>query len=154
MHAAPSVSYPVGRSRFAAVVLAAGWLAGLAAAFLWAAQAQATGWRLALAGAALVASAAYAAAGWLSSPCGTLTWSGAEWSWQEQGLAPAPGRPQLLVDLQSRVLLQWIGSDGARRWLCAERKSDLSHWDAFRRALYSRASTPVPPSGKPPVAEQ
>src|SRR5579875_1617508 len=109
MHAAPSVSYPVGRSRFAAVVLAIAWLAGLAAAFLWAAESDATGWRVALASAALVASAAYAAAGWLSTPCGTLTWNGAEWNWQEEGLAAASGRPQLGMDLQSRMLLHWIG---------------------------------------------
>jgi hypothetical protein len=154
MHAAPSVSYPVGRSRFAAAVLASAWFAGLVAAFAWSAQADTVGWRQGLAGAALVASAAFAAAGWLSTPCGTIAWDGAEWNWQERGLAAASGRPQLVLDLQSRMLLQWVGSNGARRWLWVERKSDASHWAALRRALYSRASTPVPPSGKPPVAEQ
>jgi hypothetical protein len=59
-----------------------------------------------------------------------------------------------MLDLQSRMLLRWRGEGGPARWLWLERASDASHWDALRRAVYSRASTHVPAAGKPPAAEQ
>ena len=66
--------------------------------------------------------------------------------------------------LQSVLLLRWRSDTGRIRWFWLERKSDVSHWDALRRAVYSRASAPIPafpargkeppPAGPPPAAEQ
>jgi hypothetical protein len=152
MHAAPSVSYPVGRGAFAGWLLAALGLLGLAAASAWSLQSDAFGWRQALAFAAVIACGCFAAAGWLRSPQGVLRWDGLGWQWEEGGVVTS-GRPEIALDLQSRVLLRWTPEDLRARWLWLERQRDATKWDAMRRAVYSRAATPVPP-GQPPAAEQ
>lgn len=152
MHAAPSVNYPVGRSAFAGfacAVLVAGSIAGCAA---WTVQAP-WSWRQALGWIAAAVGAALASHGWRHSAAGLLCWDGLAWSWQEGGTSSA-GRPVIALDLQTRLLLHWLPEAGRDRWLWLERASDASHWDALRRAVYSRASTPVPATGKPPAAEQ
>lgn len=163
MHHAPSVRYPVGRSAFAARAYAALAALGLAAACAWSLQAQAFGWRQALALAAVLACAGFAFANWLRSPRGTLHWDGGEWWWEEGGAAES-GHPDPGLDLQSVLLVRWRADKGRIRWFWLERKSDVSHWDALRRAVYSRASAPIPafpaqgkerpPKGPPPAAEQ
>ena len=85
MHAAPSVSYPVGRSRFAGALLAALWLLGAAALLAWTLQAAEPGWRQLLAALVLAACGAAAAAGWWRSPAGTLAWEGGAWRWEGTG---------------------------------------------------------------------
>jgi toxin CptA len=152
MHAAPSVSYPVGRSAFAGRLLAALILLGLAAATAWTLQAPPSAWRHGLAFGSLGICSAVAMLAWLHSPQGVLRWDGTEWQWLA-GQGSAPGRIELALDLQSHLLLRWRGEDGAAPWFWLERKSDPSHWDALRRAVYSRA-TPVSPAGQPPAAEQ
>jgi hypothetical protein len=152
MHAAPSVSYPVGRSPFAGWVLAGLWLAGLLAAGAWSLQ-SGSGWRQLAAFAALVACGSLAWHGWLRSPRGMLRWDGAAWTWEEGGSVLA-GHPAIALDLQSRLLLRWRADGAGTRWLWLEQASASSHWDALRRAVYSRASTHVPADGKPPAAEQ
>lgn len=153
MHQAPSVIYPVGRSAFAARAHAALALLGLGAAGAWALQSPGFGWRQSLAFAAVLACAGLALAAWLRSPAGCLHWDGAAWHWEEGG-AGSPGHPELALDLQSVMLLRWRAEAGGALWLWVERASDASHWDALRRAVYSRASTHVPPAGQPPAAEQ
>lgn len=153
MHAAPSVTYPVGRSAFAARLQAVPCLLGLAAAIAWSLQSPSFGWRQALAFASVLACAALAWGAWRRSPAGDLRWDGTAWQWEE-GAACAPGQPELALDLQSAMLLRWRPDAGRALWMWVERASDASHWDALRRAVYSRASTPVPPAGQPPAAEQ
>jgi len=164
MHAAPSVSYPVGRSAFAARAAALAALAGAAAAGLFVLQSDAFGWRQALVLGAVGAASAFAWAAWLRSPTGVLRWDGADWRWEAPGSAGA-GRPQLALDLQARLLLRWQPDGGRACWLWLERESDSAHWEALRRAVYSRARAPVPTSpprgregppagGPPPAAEQ
>ena len=152
MHGAPSVSYPVGRSAFAGRVVAALVLTGLGAVLAWAFQAPA-GWRQAAGLATVLASGAFALLAWWRSPAGLLRWDGTGWTWEE-GARVSTGRPELALDLQDRLLLRWRGDEGSGRWLWLEGASDGSHWDALRRAVYSRASTPVHAAGKPPAAEQ
>lgn len=149
MHAAPSVSYPVGRSAFAGALHAAVFLLALAAAAAWTASADAPGWRQALAGLATLSLGAFALASWLRSPAGVLRWDGSAWQWQERA-----GSVVAALDLQSRLLLRWRGEEGVTQWLWMERESDSAHWEALRRAVYSRASPPLPPAGKPSAAEQ
>jgi hypothetical protein len=152
MHAAPSVSYPVGRSAFAARLYAANAAAGLLACAAWALSSP-FGWRQAAALGAVLAAAALALHGWRSSPTGTLHWDGAGWRWEEGGAA-VPGRPEIALDLQATLLLRWQPDDGPVRWLWPERASDASRWDALRRAVYSRASTHGAAAGQPPAAER
>src|SRR5690606_33905339 len=136
---------------------------GLACAGAWALQAGAFGWRQALALVAVAACAGFAFRRWLRSPRGALHWDGAAWWWEQGALAEA-GRPEPALDLQSVLLLRWRADEGGLRWLWLERKSDVSHWDAPRRAVYSHASAPITaapaqgtqrsPAGPPPAAEQ
>ncbi|QJW85046.1 hypothetical protein HK414_20465 [Ramlibacter terrae] len=139
----------MGRSRFALGVLAFGWAAGLAPASLWTVQADAAGWRQALAFGAVAVAGALAAAAWLRSPHGRLAWDGGGWRWEEEG-----GRPEIALDLQSRMLLRWRSDAGAVRWLAPERNAAPAHWDALRRAVYSPASTDAPHGAAPPVARR
>jgi len=153
MHAAPSVSYPVGRSAFALGLAAAlGGLGGLVAV-AWMLQSAQAGWRQGLAFAAVAGCAAAALAAWWRAPAGTLRWDGAAWGWEEGGELQA-GHPEIALDLQNRLLLRWKPDEGRVRWLWLERARAPVHWEALRRAVYSRASTPVPPAGEPPTAER
>ena len=136
MHSAPSVTYPVGRSRFAAALLLGVWLAGAVAAVLWGLQAP-SGWRLALMAAALACSGALALHGWWGTQSGTLAWDGEAWAWSRQ----PDGRSLHLpvgLDLQAWLLVQWT-ADGASQWLWLARASRADRWDDLRRAVYSRA---------------
>ena len=152
MHSAPSVSYPVGRSAFVAWLYAALVSVALLALLAWVVQSS-IGWRQWVALAAVLASGAFAARDWRGSPTGVLRWDGVDWSWDEGG-DTAAGHPEISMDLQSRLLLRWCPESGRVRWLWLERASDVSHWDALRRAVYSRASTHVRAAGKPPAAPQ
>ncbi len=164
MHSAPSVSYPVGRSPFAAWATALVAGAGLLVSTVWSLQAGAFGWRQAAAFALVFACAAFAHGAWRRSHTGVLQWDGLRWLWHDEGARTEDGRPEIALDLQSRLLLRWLPEGGGVRWLWVERQSAPSHWDALRRAVYSRAGAPIPafprggkespPAGKPPAAEQ
>jgi len=163
MHAAPSVSYPVGRSAFAARLYALAALAGLAVVAGWCLQSPGLQGRHLLALAAVLAAGAFAWRSWRASPTGELRWDGAGWQW-EQGADTAAGRTELALDLQSRMFVRFRGEARATHWLWVEREAKLADWDALRRAVYSRASAPneafpqrekqSPPAGQPPGAEQ
>jgi hypothetical protein len=167
MHAAPSVSYPVGRTAWAGWLCALAGFAGLLAVVTWSVQSADPGWRHAAGFAAVLACGCLAARGWQGSPAGVLRWDGAAWQWEE-GARAGTGRPEITLDLQSRMLLRWsadgAGTGAATRWFWLERKAKEADWDALRRAVYSRASASIPPfprrgkepppAGQPPAAEQ
>lgn len=144
MHNAPSVNYPVGRSRFAGALAAVAWLLGGLALAGWALQAAGPGWRHALGLAAWLAGGLLAGLAWWRSPAGELAWDGGQWSWAG-GAVAAP--PRVVLDLQHRLLLQLANA----QWLWLERDRDPPNWDALRRAVYSRASTATPQGAQPPV---
>jgi toxin CptA len=137
MHGAPSVSYPVGRCRWAAGLAVAAWLLGAAALAAWGWQSAVAAGALAAAGALLAACGVVAALAWWRSPQGALRWTGTEWTFD--GL-PA-GSPEVALDLQGLLLLRLPGA-GRPRWLWLE-SGRAADWDAVRRAVYSRADTPV-----------
>ncbi|MEJ8837073.1 hypothetical protein [Ramlibacter sp. AN1133] len=163
MHAAPSVTYPVGRSPFAARLYALAGIAGLGVAVAWSVQSDAFGWRQALALGAVAACGSLALGAWRRSPTGVLRWDGLGWTWEE-GATVACGHPGIAFDLQNRILLRWQPETGRVRWLWLESARAPAHWEALRRAVYSRASAPVPtfpprgkeppPASEPPTAEQ
>jgi toxin CptA len=150
MHSAPSVTYPVGRSRFAAALLLGLWLAAATAGTLWWLESPST-WRLALMATALAASGAVAARGWAIAPGGAIAWDGQAWSWSGE---PEGRAPDLLVglDLQRWLLLRWTAG-GSSHWLWLSRASRAERWDDLRRAVYSRARPQEPQQARPPAAK-
>ena len=83
MNNAPSVDFPVGRSRFEAFTIAAVLLLGGAATAAWTLQAPAGDpgpwWAAAL----LAVAALIAVLAWWRAPAGHLVWNGAQWRWEE-----------------------------------------------------------------------
>ena len=150
MHNAPSVSYPVGRPRFAGLLAACLWLAGAAVALLWLHQADATGWRQAVMAAALLAIGGWALLSWLRSPQGELQWDGAAWTGLP-GLGAGAAGLDVALDLQ-RVLLVRFRASRSAHWLWLERSRCPPRWLELRRAVYSRARPPGLPPSRPPVA--
>jgi hypothetical protein len=139
MHAAPSVTYPVGRPRLGGWLLLACWAAGAAASVLWAWDAAVAGWRQGLALAASSASGLLALRWWLAMPAGELRWDGAGWTWSGSS-GHAAGRLQVGLDLQGLLLLRWQGGDEVC-WLWLARGTAAPYWGDLRRAVYSRART-------------
>ena len=150
MHGAPSVSYPVGRSALVGVLLLAVWSLGLVACIAFAWQGASVS-RLAAAAVACLASGAWVGAWWWRQPAGLLAWDTATWSWSEGDPDVRTGALEVVLDLQSLLLLRW-SSPGRARWLWAERARLPARWDALRRAVYSRANPEAPPRAEPPSA--
>jgi len=157
MRSAPSVSHPVGRSRFGARLLAGLWLSGLAAGFVWLVPGPFDPWRAAVWAAVLAGCGVW---GWrwcVGQGQGQLSWDGAVWHWLS-GLSSdqahdAHGDPEMSVtvslDLQSVLLVRCIADGGGplrARWLWLEAGTDAAHWRALRRAVYSPA--PQAPSAQ------
>ena len=153
MHGAPSVSYPVGRAPFAAVLMLAVWLSGAAAATVWWWQQGGglIGWRLGAMLLALSLAGAVAARNWWRAPCGTLTWDGECWSWASLS-GNETGCIRVALDLQRVLLLHW-SAPGVSRWLWLVRTSHAERWEDLRRAVYSRASPQALQQAQPPAAK-
>jgi len=151
MHNAPSVTYPVGRSRFAGGLLAALWLLGTLATVLGWLQAPAAAWRWGGAAALLLLAGLVALRSWWRQPSGLLAWDGEGWSWSVGGVAET-GAPEVCIDLQQRMLVRWAGS-GPTRWLWLERAGRPAHWDDQRRAVYSRARSAALPEAEQSAAK-
>ncbi|QDL38879.1 hypothetical protein [Rhodoferax sediminis] len=141
MHSAPSVSYPVGRSRVWALALGLAWLGGALLTGAWCAQADSVGWRQWLAVACVLAGAGVALAGWLASPLGELQWDGVGWCWLARGAGgeQVAGLLTVHLDLQRCLLIHLRGAGCGRRWLWLEQRREPARWDDLRRAVYSRA---------------
>ena len=150
MHNAPAVSFPVGRSRIQAWFLSVAWLAGAAACGYWGSVMDAMGWRhgLALAmpiAAGVVAWASWA--GWQRKVGGTLHWDGLCWR-LDMASPKSTLRPPLSLtgdlavhlDFQIFLLLSIRFENGGVRWLWLDQCAELTHWQAFRRAVYSRVA--------------
>ena len=148
MDQAPSVSFPVGRSRFSGMLAASLALAGGAGVGYWMLQSDAPGWRQALAMSAALAADAAALRAWLRSPRGMLRWDGAGWT--APGVDGA-GAVEVAIDLQHLLLVRWHRK-GAARWLWLERHRNRARWSDLRRAVYSRARPQALPATKPPSA--
>jgi hypothetical protein len=139
-HNAPSVIYPLGRSRFLGWLLLLAWsLTGLLTAAWWHAVAagDARPW---LGWATWLLAGFVIARGWHSSPVGQLGWDGQHWTWespvyQDGGNLEAP---HVVLDLQSAVLLRLDNPAGASWWLWAERRALPPRWLDLRRAIYAR----------------
>ncbi|MBG9387887.1 hypothetical protein [Caenimonas aquaedulcis] len=147
MHSAPSVSYPVGRSLFAAALMSCVWLAAAGVGMLWIWQMPIPGWRAGAMAAALVGSGGFAAWSWLQAPAGELSWDGRDWAWQA-GANAVTGRVAAILDLQGVMLLHWRAPTGPE-WLWVESRRRESAWRDLRRAVYSRARPEASPHPRP-----
>ena len=152
MHDAPSVSYPVGRSSWAAYALGGLWALGASATVAWMSHLPAAGWRGVLAGLACAAAGAWAAWAWWRTPEGCLDWRGSRWHWTPVQAPRADVGLQVGLDFQQVLLLRLTPVQGPSVWAWLERRSAPADWAAMRRAVYSRADPDGLPGTEPPSA--
>ncbi len=90
---------------------------------------------------------------WHRAPCGTLVWTGSDWTLESpQGnpLCAPSARLQVHLDLQHRLWLRLpsIASPSSPTlWLWLEQRSQPLLWDDLRRAVYSPVRAGDPPTG-------
>jgi len=150
MHGAPSVTYPVGRSRGAARLLTVVWALGALCAGASCYFFDSVGWRHALLLLSVLFAGAAAGIGLRRDGAGFLHFDGRLWSLATAASdASDPARSVLAarafvaLDLQSLLLLRLSEAGRPNRWLWVERQAMPERWRDLRRAVYSR----------PPAAE-
>lgn len=90
---------------------------------------------------------------WHTAPCGTLVWTGTDWTLESPQGSPlcAPSaRLQVHLDLQRCLWLRLppIPSPSSpARWLWLEQRSQPLLWDDLRRAVYSPVRAGDPSTG-------
>lgn len=146
---APSVQYPLWRSRVLGALLLALLFAGAGVAVAWVSSgardavvsvAVALGlWLLAAAGAAHF---------WWSQPRGVLQFDGQAWTLGPtaksfSGPLALSVPPEVLLDLQAHLWVRIVPIGHACQWLWLERSSQPERWMDLRRAVYSRAISGV-----------
>jgi toxin CptA len=159
MHNAPSVDFPVGRSRFEAAGLASVAALGAAVTAAWALQSPVGSVGPVWAAGLWLVTTALAARGWWRTARGALAWRQGRWHWLEvpeadgagaAGDRPAtPARLSVALDLQRHLLLHLNAPPARPRWLWLSRDMAPGRWDDLRRAVYSRATVdalPDPPA--------
>lgn len=150
MRSAPAVSYPVGRCRFHLLLVSILALIGVGVY---------VGWLIHLGPASnpvlilpvgvllfvLIANALNARR---LTPEATVIWSGQRWEYSLSKVGTGNsietlGGIQVIVDLQSTLLLSTQGAHGSNLWVWAERRKNPGQWLAFRRALVATAKGTV-----------
>ena len=138
-HNAPSVIYPLGRSRLQGQLLGVCWCLGLAVVGFWLFTVHVVGWRQGLALGLLALTGMAAFAGWKNVAVGQLAWDGQHWYWESKGYQEGVASYTVSVacDFQSMMLLRIDNSAHAVLWLWAERRACPERWLDLRRAVYS-----------------
>ena len=136
MHSAPAVSFPVGPSRVAQLLLGTLWLAGALGVGLSIADDVDGRAVILLASVLLAGGVAWRFGG--HRQAGLLRFDGQYWSWSGQRPQSA-ARAQVGLDLQTLMLLKLVEPGRPQRWLWLERRAHPARWTALRRAVYSRA---------------
>lgn len=138
MHNAPAVSYPVGRSRFQAQVLALLSLAAVIVWTVWVAHSTVLSWHHAIAAVWMGVFYPLAWWCWARTTEGQLSWSGELWRW-ETATASVEVVPVLVMDAQIAGLLKLRRTDvAAHKWVWVEQRALSARWRALRRALVQR----------------
>jgi hypothetical protein len=147
MHSAPSVIYPVGRSRYARRLLVLVWALGVAGVTLASVQAEGFDWRRAMLALSAVVAGAAAWTGLLQSTApGRLAFDGRHWS--ISGGAPlSAARASVALDLQSLLLVSLDEPARRRRWVWVDRQALPERWLDLRRALRARVLLADPDIG-------
>jgi toxin CptA len=138
-HNAPSVVYPLGRSRFLNWLLLGLWLAGMLLVSFWIYVAQQVDWRTVFALVAVLAAGIAVYIGSKSAPVGQLAWDGEVWRWEtlscQAGIAEY--EVSVVADFQHRLLLRLQNQAQAKLWIWVERQAAPERWLDLRRAVYS-----------------
>ncbi|MBT2323219.1 hypothetical protein J7E62_12775 [Variovorax paradoxus] len=139
MHGAPSVSYPVGRSRKADRLLLMVWLCGACCAAAACYQLDGADWRVGLLASSVIGAGA---AAWWSTLRRTapaeLSFDGRQWSSVDPDGSRA-AEAEVVLDFQSSLLVCLTEARRARRWVWLDRSTRPERWHDLRRAVYSRA---------------
>jgi len=139
MYSAPSVSYPVGRSRNAARLLVALWSLGAGAAVVASVHSDVSGWRDGVLFLCVALAATAASVGVPRSPGqASLTFDGQYWSISDS-MSLSMAEACVMLDLQRLLLIRLKGAESVARWVWADRNLMPRLWSDLRRALYSRA---------------
>ena len=146
MHSAPSVTYPVGRSRGATRILIGTWALGACCAGLSCYLFDSAGWRQLLLVLSVLFSGVAAALGLRSDGAGVLHFDGIYWtlSGTDKDRTVHAARASVALDLQSLLLVRLSQPGRAGRWIWIEQRAMPERWRDLRRAVYSR-----PPSASP-----
>ena len=146
---APSVQYPLRRSRVLGALLLALLFTGAGVVAAWVgfgardavlSAAVALGlWLLAAAGASHF---------WWRQPRGVLQFDGQAWTLGPtaksfSGPLALSVAPEVLLDLQAHLWVRVAPSGHSSQWLWLERSSQPERWMDLRRAVYSRARSGV-----------
>lgn len=146
---APSVQYPLRRSRVLGALLLALLFIGAGVVAAWVgfgardavlSAAVALGlWLLAAAGAAHF---------WWGQPRGVLQFDGQAWTLGQtaksfSGPLALSVAPEVLLDLQAHLWVRIVPIGHSSQWLWLERSSQPERWMDLRRAVYSRARSGV-----------
>ena len=158
MHSAPAVSYPVRRSVFHGMLIAAIAILGAMTLTAWVAQADVIQAHHLGAGMLWLVSAGLAAGHWLFTPVATLAWDGLAWT-RSCGAQSEVVVPMVLLDVSDYLLLRLQTQHGDVRWAWPERRELPQRWLPFRRAVFSRiapadalnAATNLPPDARTQV---
>ena len=138
MHGAPSVNYPVGRSRSADRLLAIVWACGACCAAAACHRLDGADWRGGLLALSVIGTGA---AAWRNSlrraASAELSFDGRHWSLEGAGLRAAG--VTVALDFQSSMLVCLAQAHRARHWVWLERGTLPERWQDLRRAVYSRA---------------
>lgn len=142
MHSAPAVTYPVGRCRFHAGLLAGLLVMGAGVLVTWVQHDDAIAMRHAAAGLLWLICALAVVRLWWRSPTGSLTWDGQLWTWAGEGGEPYPVALSMTLDSQTALLLR-LQADGAPSlWVWLEQRRAPARWLPCRRAVFG----PKPPA--------
>ena len=136
MHKAPTVDYPLGRSRFQAFTLALVFFCVVSVDGTWFYLAADFGWRQWLGLAVTLVALLAALRAWHVSSSGILRWDGQSWSWETAG-SRSMGTVRATLDLQRFLLLCFCADAGTRQWLWLEQSRAANRWSALRRAVYA-----------------
>ena len=138
-HNAPSVVYPLGRSRTLLLTFAVLWFAGFVLTCFWIQASPNFGWRQMTGLAAMGLAGLTGLLAFKNSPQGNLAWDGQSWHWESASYQAATAEYELTVaaDFQHALLLRINNQAHASLWFWAERSAFASRWLDLRRAVYS-----------------
>ncbi len=150
MHSAPSVSYPVGRSRSTASALIGIWVISACFACAWRYQMNSnldeSGWRQWLLLLALVLAGVCLWRELQMKVSAELRWDGQHWFVKTDASDTVSLLEGIHLDLQRLMLVRFVPAEASSQWLWLERGGAPERWLALRRALYARDPSPRPSS--------
>lgn len=136
MHTAPSVDYPLGRSRFHTFALLIVLLGVLIVDGYWLTQSNVSNGRVGLAFCLSLLSAGASLHAWRYRPVGILRWDGKSWWWLREPVHCA-GSINVHLDVQGSLLLRFCADGGVCQWFWVDRGFAPSLWMALRRAVHA-----------------